>query len=499
MGSPTVGGRWSSPSDVDLVDLDRERPQPPSRTWGRRETDVTAGAAALVALATVLALLWPQPEAEEDVVGLTGRPEVAWVAEPERGGSLQAVADCAVGGIALLGSSEDGRSTLACRSAADGDELWRHTCDDVPAALLSAPESPLVVLFDERVRHATVISRDSGREVATIRLPAVNVAAGDLSPLALSDRGMVLVNSSTPGDWEGVTIRAIDVRHPGRLLWTTRIERSRAGRSLSFGAEPLVEYGGFLWDRDDTSDAGYVLAISAADGSLPQWSAASDLMTFSGDVVVGTIAGRGVVAYDLASGRTLWAKERRTMSVASGDGAFFLVEPVTVPSSLDAVSGLRTRQHIASRVTRIDPRSGRERWVSVIDHPTRIAAVMGEGLLVAEDNFFTPWNAGEAALSMVDARTGEPGWTRRFPQGRLGFVRGADGVVVAELVGPTSLTAHSDGERTAWLAGHDSMVVGVDLETGVDRWRLGLGQGAATVIGRHLVVGDESGAVTIYR
>ncbi|AQP48657.1 hypothetical protein BW730_15250 [Tessaracoccus aquimaris] len=501
MGSTAKGGRWSSPSDVDLVNLDLEPSRAPHRRWGRRESRVTAVVAGALTVVIVGALLRPEAPLPVEVVGLTERPQVAWVVDADSGQDVWRLGDCAGDGIALMSTADRGSSTVSCRGSVDGVELWRRSYPTQQSGLLTSAHGPFVVVLDQQRGEASVLARDDGRDVATLRLPAINLDAGELSAVAFTDRGTLLINSSTPGDWEGITVNALDVTGGGRGLWTARVDRGRAGRGLSFGGEPLVEYGGFLWDRSDVSDAGFGLALNSVDGSVPDWSRRSELMTFSGDVVLGTVAAGGAVAYDLASGEALWGKQRRGLTATAGLGAFFLIQPTAVPASLDPVTGARTQQHDAAKVTRVDPRSGRERWTTRLDHAARVTAVVDDALLVAENNSFNPWNGGEAVLSALDARTGEVRWTRRFPQSHLGFMKGGDGVVVVELAGPTVLEKRDLDESSTliWLTGHESTVVGFDLASGEDRWRLDLERGSAQVIGRHLVTQDESGTITVYR
>lgn len=489
MGSPMAEGH---PPEPVVFDLDDNETPPPQR-WGRRQSRWVLVGVALVAVGLTAVLLRPAPRQPVDLSGLRTAPQGAWTHRIDLDQGVLAF-ECGDGGIGLSRQSEVG-PTLECRSASDGSVTWEKSYPESTGAWLGdLPGSPYLVVQPPYVggntddTTYTLLERRTGESVAELVLPGADWDAGGWSVLAAGDEGTLVASHLDP-EQGAVETWAIDPSHPERRLWTTHLESWPGNALLGQYGAVLEEHAGYLWDRSNLDRGGYGLVLDRNDGSTPKWALEGDQFAYVGEVAIAAQSTSGVRAVDLATGAELWTKDELGVTAVGATNAAYLLTRRTEPGGFDPETGEHTQQHGVTRLTKVDPRSGRQRWVSPFNYDIGVVRQLGGRLLVAEPLLSgSPENA-VGRLSVLDDRTGRRLWdvTR---EGALlaGLYSGDDSVVAHFVTYPDG--GHGDQiPRTALVA--------VDLRSGETLWEVE--EMWAQVVSGHLITYASDGTVTVYR
>lgn len=488
MGSPMAEGR--SPEPV-VLDLDDDETPPPQR-WGRRQSRWVLAGVAVVAVGLTAVLLRPAPRAPVDLEGLRTAPQQAWTDRFDLSRALLAF-ECGDGDIGLARPSEAGL-TLECRNASDGSLSWEKSHPESTGPWLTdLPGSPYLVVQPQYVEGNaddvtnTVLERRTGERVAEVVLPGADWDAGEWSVLVASDKGTLVASHqhAEPGQLE---VWAIDPSRPDRRLWTSSLEEW-PGKALTgqYGAV-LDEHAGYLWDRNDLERGGYGLVLDRDDGSTPEWARDGEDFAYVGEVGIVAQSYSGVRAFDLSTGAELWKKDEIGVTAVGATNAAYLLTRRTEPGGYDPETGEHTQQHGVTRLTKVDPRSGRERWAASFDHDIGVVRQLGGRLVVAEPLLSGSPDEAVARLSVHDDRTGRRLWDATREGALLTGLFSGDDSIIAQFV------TYPQSEQESLPS---TAVVTYDLRSGEVLWEVD--EMWAQVVAGHLVTYRPDGTVTVYR
>ena len=489
MGSPMAEGR--SPEPV-VLDLDDDETPPPQR-WGRRQSRWVLAGVAVVAVGLTAVLLRPAPRPPVDLGGLRTAPQEAWTDTFDLDQGLLAF-ECGAGGIGLARSGEAG-ATLECRSASDGSLTWEKSypesagawVGDLPGSPYLMVQPPYVEGNTDDIRY-TLLERRTGEGVAELVLPGADWSAGEWSVLAASDKG-TLVASHHDAHRDAIEVWAVDPARPQQRLWTSNLESWSGKALLGQHAAVLDEHAGYLWDRDSLERGGYGLVVSRDDGSMPPWARDGESFAYVGEVAIAAQSSWGVRAFDLATGAELWTKGEIGLSAIGASDAAYLLTRRTEPGGYDPQTGEHTQQRAVTRLTKVDPRSGRERWVTSIDHDIGVVRQLGGRLVVAEPLLSGSPEEAVGRLSVHDDRTGRRLWDVTREGALLAGLFSGDDSIIAQFV-----TYPESGQENSLLS---TAVVAYDLQSGERLWELE--EMWAQVVSGHLITYSADRTLTVYR
>ena len=488
MGSPMAEGRSPEPVVLDLDDDET----PPPRRWGRRQSRWVLAGVAVVAVGLAAVLLRPAPRPPVDLEGLRTAPQVAWTATFDLEQGLLAFG-CGDGGFGLSRSGEDG-ATLECRNASDGSLTWEKSYPgstgswvaDLPGSPYLVAQPPYVEGNTDDVTH-TVLERRSGERVAELVLPGADWDAGEWSVLAASDKG-TLVASHRDAERDPLEVWAIDPSRPDRRLWTSSLEGWAGMALLGQHGAVLKEHAGYLWDPNDLERGGYGLVLDRDDGSTPQWARDGEDFAYVGEIAIVAQSASGVRAFDLATGAQVWKKDEIGLRVVGASNAAYLLTRRTEPGGYDPETGEHTQQHGVTRLTKVDPRSGRERWAASFDHDIGVVRQLGGRLVVAEPLLSGSPDEAVGRLSVHDDRTGRRLWDATREGALLAGVFSGDDSIIAQFV------TYPQSEQDSLPS---TALVAFDLRSGEVLWEVE--EMWAQVVSGHLVTYSADGILAVYR
>lgn len=244
--------------------------------------------------------------------------------------------------------------------------------------------------------------------------------------------------------------RLVGVSTGGDRLFDVTLDADRAlDRPVQIDTSPRV-----FGNRCLVAGGASVYALGVADGQ-PRWrydvnSSIDGVVLLGNTLYLSARVGSeyALIAVDATSGTQRWRRDRRFVPLAADVDRLVVAEYDTVWNLGD------------SRLTAVDPESGRRLWQS--DHRALSPSFALGTVALADD---TVWHVADKQLTAVNAATGDVRWSKSLADdsaSRGNRLAVADAVYVIEPE-VTQLTAFELDGRRRWSRGLDGAEYGISV------------------------------------